>query len=118
MNDITAQLNIKTQDVLQWAKHNQFVLIVASLALLCLLGLVSTERGQGIATLLLGAFLMLVGGGVIIAVSRVVEQLKAIRSELEIIRARIDTGLLDDIATDVTAMRTQMGKGVLGLFGM
>ncbi len=30
----------------------------------------------------------------------------------------IDRGLLDDIATDLTAVRTQMDKGVLGLLGM
>ncbi len=55
------------------------------------------------------------------AVTRIKRETKhteTIRSELATIRAHIDAGLLDDIARDLAALRTQMGKGVFGLLGI
>ncbi len=111
----------KTQTVVNWASRNRPGLIRASVLLLPALlvfALISMDRGRSIVILaLLLAVVGLACGVLTIAVAQIIELLKAIRRELVMIRTRIDTELLDDIATDVTAMRTQMGKGVFGLLG-
>ncbi len=67
---------------------------------------------------LLSAGLLIAASCLLLALARIVELLEAIRSELVMIRTHIDRELLDDIATDLAAMRTQMGRGVLGLLGI
>ncbi len=111
----------KEQNLLKWARRNRSVLILASapVSLLWLLGVVSMQRQKlNVIMFLLSACLLLACSFLIVALARIVEQLKAIRSELVMVRTHIDRGLLDDIATDITSMRAQIGKGVLGLLGM
>ncbi len=106
---------------MNWARRNQPVLVQASVLLPALLvfALIPTDRGKSIVIVALLLAVFVVACGVLtIAVAQIIELLKAIRRELVMIRIRIDTEVLDDIATDLTAMRTQMGKGVLGLLGM
>ncbi len=111
----------KEQNLLKWARRNRSVLIleIAPVLLLWLLGVVSIQRQKlnGIM-FLLSACLLLACSFLIVALARIVELLKAIRSELVMVRTHVDRGLLDDIATDLTAVRAQIGKGVLGLLGM
>ncbi len=123
MSKTKAQLkrNNNKQDLVNWARHNRSVLILASalVPVLYLLVLGAIERGKGTPiSLLLSAFVLLACTLLIVALARIVELLGAIRSELVMIRGHIDRGLLDDIATDLTAVRTQMDKGVIGLLGM
>ncbi len=112
----------KKQRVVNWASRNRPVLIQASVLLLALslvFASISTDRGKSIVILaLLLALFVLACGVVTIVAAQIIELLKAIRTELVMIRTRIDAELLDDIANDVTTMRTQMNKGVFGLFGM
>ncbi len=111
----------RKENLVNWARHNRSKLILASaiVSLLWVLGVIWIERERTTAiVILLSAGLLIAGSCFIVALARIVELLKAIRSELVMIRAHIDRGLLDDIATDLTAMRAQMGRGVLGLLGM
>ncbi len=111
----------KKQLFLKWANRHRRVLILASVLIVpaCVLGLVRTERDRSIAIIaVLSAFLTLACGALTIAVAQVVGELKAIRDELVMIRARVNTELLDDMAADLTALRTKMDKGLLGLLHM
>ncbi len=110
----------RKQRVVNWASRNRPVLIQASVLLLgsLVFASISTDRGKNIVIFALLLALFALVCVLTIVVAQIIELLKAIRGELVMIRTRIDAELLDDIATEVTAMRTQMGKGVFGLLGM
>ncbi len=83
------------------------------------LGLVLPGHGMIVMLIVILLSAFLAGcAALTIGVIKMIELLKTIRSELATIRAHIDAGLIDDIARDLTAMRTQMGKGLFGLLGI
>ncbi len=117
--------NTATQDnghsALIWVTRKRPVLVtaIAFVPLMMLLEVMSNQRGTIMTiSFVVAASLFGVLGGVLMAVTQIVVLLKAIRSELMLIRARLETEVVDDIASDLTAVRAQMGKGVLGLLGM
>ncbi len=117
----TPKRDLMTGNAVRWASQHRPGLILAGMfvPLVGVLALVPTPRGKGIALLVLvSVFLVLACAVLAIAVAQIGEQLKAIRGELVMIRTQVNTTQLDDIATDLTAMRAQMDKGVLGLLGM
>lgn len=111
----------KRQKVASWVSSNRLVLILASLLVPLAYVFVSlTTEGakSNNIVLLLSAFLVLACGVLTITVAQIIALLRAIRGELIMIRTRIDRERLDDIAGNLTAIRDQMGKGVLGLLGI
>ncbi len=117
---VTRKQRETRQTVAKWATRNRHVLLVPGVlvVLVVSLGLVLSGRGMMVTLVILVTAFLAACTALTIAIARIVELLKAIRNELATIRAHVDTGLLDDIATDLTAVRTQMGKGVLGLLGV
>ncbi len=108
------------QKVVAWTSRNRLVLFLASIfvPLAYLLGAASIRRASASTTLvLLFAFLVFACAVLTVAVAWIIEVLNGIKTELVMIRSGVDTERLEDIATDVTAIRNQMGKGVLGLLG-
>ncbi len=121
MNNTRARVRSFQRNVslVNWAQHNRFMLLLtgAIVSLLWILGVVWIERDKTtVIVFLLSAGWLIAGSCLIAALARIVELLKAIRRELVMIS--MNEGLLDTIATDLTAMRAQMGRGVLGLLGM
>ncbi len=108
------------QTVAKWVTGKWRALVLASVlvALVVSLALFLPRVGMIVPISIVLSALLVSCAALIIALMKMIELLKAIRSELVIIRAHVDTGLLDDIATDLTAVRTQMGKGVFGLLGI
>ncbi len=110
----------RKQKVVGWASRNRLVFSLAAIfiPLAYVLGAVSI-RGASASTTLVLLFVLLVFACAVLlaAVAWIIEVLNGIRTELVMIRSGFDTKVLNDIATDVTAMRNQMGKGVLGLLG-
>ncbi len=82
------------------------------------LAFVSLTQRPSAFTALIFALLLLVCVVLAIAIIQILTVLNGIKTELWMIRTAIDARALDDIAADLTAMRTQMAKGVFGLLGM
>ncbi len=108
----------KKQVFVMWASRHRRACILASVLVLpaCIFAVAWTEHDRSVAVIAaLSALLTLVCGVLTIAIVQVIEQLKAIRSELVMIRTQVDTERLDDMADDLTALRSRMDKGLLGL---